>query len=346
MPDVPNTAPKVAPKELPKSLLVCPWGESKVQSGKIIVNAKTLENLQQWQELHKRVEVALDFEHATTAPLAERKEPIKVAGYGKLRGVANEGIYYDPTVWTPEGEEFYAGGHYRDISPVVVTELKTGEVIGIVAVALTRAGQIDGLNAYALSAQEFSALNNGGKKPTAGGTPAPQPTKNMDYKSILLAALGLPAGATDDEIKAAATSLNARLEKLKEQNKQTGTPPEGANISELSAKVETLQSTIEQLTKTNELSAKTLLIEGATSQGKNLAISKEKLMTWTLSALSDYVEALPTGAVKITPSGAGAEKVATTQISLSADESSVCRQLNLTPEEYAAQKSKATAQKA
>lgn len=307
---------------LPERLLICPWGDSKALDGTpVICDATTLAVLSANQAKIGRNEVALDFEHNTYGAIEDGKrvkpkEPVPVAGYGTLSVVDGEGIYYTPLSWTPEGSDYYCGKHYRDLSPNVIRD-KDGRVIAVHSVALTRAGQIEGLHAF--SADSLDGIC---KALSAGShSPIHKPSHNthaMDYKTILLKVLGLPETATDEEIAAAAE---------KEAKEDDTSTPDGNDAGDTSGAT--------ALSARMDAFERNQLLQGAAAAGKLIPLSAEAVAALPLATLKIMVDGLKPGAVPLSANTAGNAKVETADPkALSAEEKETCRLLGVSEEAF------------
>ncbi|WP_395737423.1 phage protease [Prosthecobacter sp.] len=201
--NAPQFDPAKGADGLPQRMLVLGWGEHATTQGKVIVDDATMRQLADYNRAKNWDRIAVDFEHSSVPGSPTYKgEPVKVAGYGKLELVPNEGIYLLMSSWTPEGKEFAAGGHYGDLSPVVKCNEKD-EVIGLHSVALCRHGATPGL-------VFLSATAPGKSEATPPSATHPSNTmKPEDFQKALAKALGLPDTASAEDILAA---LTAKLE--------------------------------------------------------------------------------------------------------------------------------------
>jgi phage I-like protein len=110
-------------KALPSRLLVVPWGTHDTAQGKVICNSATMELLPRVQVELKRDRVALDFQHNTVeGSKFYLGEPAKVAAFGNIECVPDEGVFLTNLEWTPEGKDIAPCGHYPDLSPTVIRD--------------------------------------------------------------------------------------------------------------------------------------------------------------------------------------------------------------------------------
>jgi phage I-like protein len=290
---------------LPEKLLIVPWGTTADLSGNpVICDDYTISVLAANQTAHGFEEIALDFAHSTVGePDAKEGKPQFVAGYGKLSAVAGEGIYYIPTIWTPEGEASYTGRHYRDLSPTIARD-EQGRVTFVHSVALCRQGQIPNLHAYSAPAQ-----------PTI-------PTKqNMNYKALICKMLGLPEDATDEQITAAATAAAV------EEKSASATEEKPAPAVDPMAANNVIIARLDQIERN-------AIIDRAAAAGKVIPLSAEEVNAMAPNTLRSMVEKLPSNVVPLSATvpapGTGVPAVK----ALSAEEKLICQQLNITEEQY------------
>lgn len=262
---------------LPAQLIICPWGESRDLAGNpVIVNETTLAELAANQSKYGFEEVALDFSHNTT-PKTDAEgnpvpaaEPLPIAAMGRLSAERGKGIIFTPTSWTPEGEQFYCGRHYRDLSPTVGKN-SNGEVNFIHSVALTRAGQINGLHAYSAG---LPALTNLQTTPTHI---MENETTATDYKALLLQKLSLDPSATDEQIVAAMSAAPEVPET---------TPMSAAAAAAATPQIIDLSARLDQIEKDN-------LIAEAVRAGKVIPLSAESISGTPKSVLKEIIAATP-----------------------------------------------------
>ncbi len=292
---------------LPEKLLIVPWGTTADLSGNpVICDDHTLTVLAANQTQHGFEEIALDFAHNTVGePDAKDGKPQFVAGYGKLSAVEGEGIYFIPTIWTPEGETAYRGRHYRDLSPTIARDDK-GRVTFIHSVALCRQGQLPNLHAYSASPStpplitDHSTLNT-----------------NMDYKALLCKMLRLPADATDEQITAAATAA---------AEKPAETPEVKLEVEPMAAQ-SAIIARLDQIERNS-------IVDRAATAGKVIPLSAEQIAATPVDTLRSMVEKLPSNVVPLSATVPAPGTAAPAVKALSAEEKLICQQLNITEEAY------------
>jgi len=315
---------------LPTRIVVCPWGESRDLAGNpVIVNQVTVDQLAANQTRYGFDEVALDFDHNTAPQVDEHgaaialREPLPIAGMGTLSVEPGVGIIYTPLSWTPEGEGFYTGRHYRDLSPTV-GKTDAGEVNFIHSVALTRKGQIADLHAFA-AAGNLPALSclSVPLSPTH-----PTTTSTMDFRSALAKLLKLdPETCSDDEIAGALTAAEADALAAKPEEKVETTPMSGGQTAQTA-------QTVTALAAEFELYRRDQLIKEASAAGKVIPLSAEEATTIPLATLSAMIAKIPATVPLSAATPAGGKETPAVK-TLSADAKVIADKLGLTPEQQA-----------
>lgn len=147
----------------------------------------------------------IDYDHQTLLA-KENGKPAPAAGrFKKLEWREGVGLFAIEVEWTPNAQEYIAGGEFKFISPVIGYNKATGNVTALYMAAITNDPNIDGMNEVLLSA---AALHF-----ELSPTPLTDTETVMDQLLIDLRwMLNLPVGATADEIK-------AHLQKLIDQIK-------------------------------------------------------------------------------------------------------------------------------
>ncbi len=242
--NAPQFDPAKGADGLPQRILVLPWGEQDTAQGKVICDDTTMRLLSSYNAAKNWDRIALDFEHSSVPSSPTYKgEPVKVAGYGKLQLVPNEGVYLLMSSWTAEGKEFAAGGHYGDLSPVVKCN-KANEVIGLHSVALCRHGATPGL--VFLSAAPAVQHKS---SPTAHPSKSATTMDPKAFQAALAKALGLPDTATAEDILAAFTAKLEAKDKVDDAAATADTKMLSAGFDEIK---ELLKKQDEKITAQDE----------------------------------------------------------------------------------------------
>ena len=271
-------------KSLPTRILIVPWGKSETSRGVIICNAVTLRELPRLQGKLKRDRIALDFQHNTVEGSPTYKgEPVKVAAYGSLEIVEGEGIYLSAIEWTPEGKEAAQGGHYPDISPAIVQN-KSGEVIFIHSAGIVRQGEIDGLTLFAAPIF-FKTFNS--------QTQTSNQENTMDYKSALIALLGLEPDADDNTIQEAVKALAAKNKPEPTKDKDAPAGDDKVDVKALAATVKALEGKIVSFNAQSDENQRQALVAQAANEGKVIPLSADELKDAPVKILSAMISKLP-----------------------------------------------------
>lgn len=132
-----------------------------------------------------------DYDHQAIAASRQDGSTARASGWAKPANliVEDDGIYADDIDWTAAGAAAIASREYRYVSPTFLAAKATGDVLQLKNTALVNIGAID-LPAIAAG---FSEEEDG-----------------MD-KIALLALLGLPADASDEQIAAAVNSMKGAV---------------------------------------------------------------------------------------------------------------------------------------
>jgi phage I-like protein len=137
---------------------------------------------------------SIDENHAVDHKAPKGESSPAFGWFSNVTAEANGSVWAD-VEWTKRGAEAVAGLEYRYISPVILHNEK-GEVTSVLRAALSNSPNLD-----------IKSLNS--------ETPEnPAKEKNMEK---ILAALGLPADATEDEALAAIEKLKTSLNSAKPQ---------------------------------------------------------------------------------------------------------------------------------
>ena len=163
----------------PDWIQLLPAGKIKTVDGRGPYSLKGTEKMLQDSMDVAGGKLVLDENHSTDAIIAS---PARAAGWITELAVRDGGVW-GKVQWTSLGKELIDGQSYRGISPVVVSNKKTGVITGILRAALTNNPNLRGM----------AALHNSEN----------QMENNMDFLESLIAALGLEEGASEDDVLAA-----------------------------------------------------------------------------------------------------------------------------------------------
>jgi phage I-like protein len=137
--------------------------------------------------------LSIDENHAVDLKAPKGELSPAFGWFFNVAAEANGSVWAD-VEWTKRGAEAVSGLEYRYISPVILYNEK-GEVTSVLRAGLSNSPNLD-----------IKSLNSESPETAAPAGPAKE-KKHMDK---ILAALGLPAGATEDEAVAAITALKEK----------------------------------------------------------------------------------------------------------------------------------------
>ena len=262
--------------KLPRRIKVLNWGDNPNCHGKRVnVGALFVKCLN--ADTYPYRKVALDFEHNTfpgTAAYKESKEPRPVAGFGTIEAVEGDGVYITMLSWTPDGEKMAA--NYADVSAGAVTD-KEGNLVAVASVALCRAGAVDGMDfveaplSGGISSALSGIINQGRAEP--GHQDNQKGQQAMDYKALLLKALGLGEDATDEAIQAA---LAEKFEKKPTEEEQKAAL-HAIVAKEVAEAFKPIEEKVAALSAAAVAHEKADLIAEAAREGKVIALGADAL---------------------------------------------------------------------
>ena len=187
--------------KLPTRMKVLGWGDNpNCQGRKVVVGRKLVESMAAPTYAFKQI--ALDYEH-NTCPLSSAykhsQEPRPVAAFLSVDVVEGQGVFVNVDRWTPSGLE--NAHNYCDLSATPMMDAE-GNVVAVVAVALTRTGAVPGITFSQAALAALAAMEDENKNPEG---------IEMNWKEIVAKQLGLEPGCTDEELQ---TAWKAHLEQV------------------------------------------------------------------------------------------------------------------------------------
>ena len=232
--------------------------------------------------------LVIDYEHATLKSAATKGEPAPAAGWFKqIEYRPGKGIYALAVDWTARASELIAGDEYRYISCVFLYDGQ-GRVTRILHASLTNTPALDGMDEVSLAAlSAWAALSS---------NPTTQQEDAMLAK--LIAALGLPAESTEDQVIAACSALKTTAAdsetRIAALTAQVGTPDPAKFVPV--AVMQDLQGRVAALT--SELNGHKVadIVDVALADGRLLPAQESwarELGKTNLAALTQYLETSP-----------------------------------------------------
>lgn len=309
--------------KLPTRMKVLGWGENPNSQGrKVVVGRKLVESMASPTYAYKQI--ALDYEHNTcplSAAYKHSQEPRPVAAFLSVEVVEGEGVFVDVDRWTPSGLE--NAHNYCDLSATPMMDAE-GNVVAVVAVALTRTGAVPGITFSQAALAALAAMEDENKNPEG---------IEMNWKEIVAKQLGLEPGCTDDELQSA---WQAHLEQVaaKPAAKPDTAALSATEVGEIVATA--VQASTAALSARLDMQEKQKLVDEARGEGKVVCLSAELMGRLTVDEVKAHCAALPVAVplAALTPVQVAEGRV----VALSATEMEVCASLGLTPEEYAKEK--------
>lgn len=270
----------------------------------------------------------IDFEHQTLHAETNGK-PAPAAGWiGKLEA-RDDGLYAVNVEWTAAAATMIVGKQYRYISPVFSYDKRTGRVLAVAHAALTNFAGLDGLTDLAtLAAKLF---------------PAVQPEQESSMKfAELLKALGLSETATEAEALAALAALKTNHQGELVALKGTAPDPakfvEVATLSAVQGELATARTELAGLKAEKHTAEVDKVVTAALTAGKLTPATEgwaRSLGKSDLAALNAYVEAAPVVVKPGETQSGGKKPDGSNGTSLSDAQLAVCRQMGVSPEDYA-----------
>lgn len=167
---------------------------------------------------------AFSFDYEHQAVLSEQNgQPAPASGWSRTFEWRDDvGLFANPVEWTKRAAAHIEADEYRYVSPALLYDNKTGRVSGVLNASLTNTPALDEMpGVMARLSAQFSS-----------STPDPeQPSMTL---AQLLAALGLPATASEAEATSAIATLRQRADRADDLNIQLVTlkaaPPDAAKF--------------------------------------------------------------------------------------------------------------------
>ncbi|MDY0212560.1 MAG: phage protease [Desulfuromonadaceae bacterium] len=171
---------------LPEQIVLLPAGENITgRDGRSWRNGSAQQVVEYLEQ--RGCDLVLDFEHATELK-APQGEQAPAAAWLNGFALQDGQVVAKVERWTPAGEKAVSQGEYRYISPVILYNKNTMEIKGISSVGLTNRPNL-----------HVPALNQ------------QQPTTEVNMLKKLLAKLGLPEDATEEQALSAIATLKDDL---------------------------------------------------------------------------------------------------------------------------------------
>lgn len=150
----------------------------------------------------RTIDMLIDYEHAIIAAIESHQEVpasgwLKAGGFEYVDGV---GLCSNNWEWTAKAQGYIEAKEYKYLSPFILYD-KSGDVFGLINVALTNTPALDQLPQakLAAAAQDFLSQQF-------------EDSQMKEFLKLMCKKLGLPETATDEELLAAANSAFNKLD--------------------------------------------------------------------------------------------------------------------------------------
>lgn len=288
----------------------------------------------------RQSDLYIDYEHATLRAKTSGAPAPAAGWYKRLEWRPGDGLYVVGVEWVEAARKMIAAREYRYISPLFSYDAASGRVLHLLGASLTNDPGLDGLT-------DLAALAARLLHPDPPLSPRQETSMSQPFLLQALSALGLAATASESEALAALNTLKTQNAALSAQVNAAPDPAKYvpvATLSALQAEHAAVQGQLAALSAKVRAGEVDDVIAQARAAGKlppALEGWAKDLGTKDLAALSAWVEAAP---VVVKPGatqtgGKAPEGVATA--ALSADETKVCAQLGIKPEDFARTKAAA-----
>lgn len=274
-------------------------------------------------------DLVIDYEHQTLNA-ESNGQPAPAAGWFKtLEWREGQGLFATDVQWTDRARQMIEAKEYRYLSPVFVFHPKTGAVTRLQMAALTNYPGLDGMaEVLARAAARFNA----------DSTSQENSTMNKLLAAVI-AALTLPATATEDEAIAGIAALKAKADKTGELETEVAALKAKTPDPKKFVPVETMTALQEQVAAlTAQVNGRDLdeVIEAALDEGKLLPAQESwarELGKKDIAALKTFVasaQAIPALQRQQTKD----KKLDEKDVQLTEEQLGVCKALGVTPADY------------
>lgn len=287
---------------------------------------------------HKSVDFQFDYEHQTVLA-AENGQPSPASGWGtQFEWRSGDGLYVINTKWTDRAKAMIEAGEYKYLSPYIVYDRKSGEVLDVLNAGLVAMPNLD---ISPVAEERLAQLN-------AAHFQLENPP--MDK---LLALLGLVATATEEQAIAAVNKIKTdRQEHLVALNVALGLKPEdgigiatnaiatlkaqAGNDATTTSTIKALQGDVATLRAVNNARELQVLVDGALASGKLLPAQKDWAMNKGLAFVQDYLKDAPAVAAGLSMQQSQEVKLDKDgKAVLSEEQKAMCAAMGLSEEQFA-----------
>lgn len=266
----------------------------------------------------KTAELAMDVEHATEIK-APKGEEAPAQGWAKEYDLRADGIWAKID-WTPGGAKKVADKEYRYVSP---------------AIRHTPSGEIVSLSSFALTTQPALVMpalaSDQRRKPNLQLDPKPMST----LLSRLVAALGLTAAATEDDVVTAATTQVSLARDARDPKKLVP----AADLETALARAVTAEGKLAEVETAGVKAKAEATVDEAIAAGKIAPASREhwiSLCAEKPDSTGQIIAAMPAVLTPPTKKDAKIDGADKDELGLTDAQTSLCRDNGWDPKAYAA----------
>ncbi|MBP5056349.1 hypothetical protein HUS95_14055 [Pseudomonas chlororaphis] len=266
--------------------------------------------------LSRAIDLPIDWEHATQRRASVGKEAPASAWIKQLE--IRNGALWARVDWTPRGALQVESREYRFLSPVFDYETDSTRIVRMVSGGLTNKPNF-----------LLTALNQ--------ENPENTPVK---LSPALLAALGLPETATEEQAIAATNQLKTTAQAMNTERPNLEQFVPRADYNTLLSRATNAEQALATHKTGEHNKAVDELITSATQAGKitPATVDYHRAMCQDEAGLQRFKEFVAAAPVVADASGLGAKADPKTATALNSEEQAVCQQLGIDPVEFAKSK--------
>lgn len=261
----------------------------------------------------RAIDLPIDWEHATQLKAPKGEEAPAAAWIDALE--VRDGALWGHITWTPRARVQVENKEYRFLSPVFDYIPDNGRIVLLVSAGLSNKPNF-----------HLTALNQ----------EAPSENPTVKISPALLALLGLPETATEEEALAAANKLKtAQATNSEHQNIERFVPR--ADYDTALSRATNAEQQLQTIKTEQHAKAVDAAIQEASEAGKITPATAEyhRASCHDQAGLDRFKAFVAAAPVVGDPSNLGERKPHSTTTALNAEEQSVCQQFGIDPAEYA-----------
>ena len=272
--------------------------------------------------------ILIDYDHQSLL-FTQNHQPLESAGTfsgANLQWRENGGLFATGVEWLAAAKAHFSKGEILYISPLFTYDKSTGAVKNLISVAVTDNPAIKNMRAIKLAAANLI-----------------HPPKEDVMNKALLALLGLPENATDDEAIAACKLMQQSAETVNTLTDQVAALKANASANPDPAKfvpIETMAAMQAQIAAlSTQINGKECgdLIIAALADGRLLDAQKSWAETLDAKQLKAFLKDAPAIAALKSQQSDGVSIDADGKAFLNTDQLAVCKSMGIEPKDYQAQ---------